>query len=81
MSALSDAFIARLRRISAERLEERADLTAVREQVSVLLELTAAQNKTIAQQRRMIDHQRAELRAVTSGTTLADVSRRGREAA
>ena len=81
MSALATAFVASLRRISAERCAERADLEAAREQVSVLLELVAEQNKTMAQQRRTIDHQRAQLRAVMSGTTLADVTRLGREAA
>lgn len=81
MSALAGAFIASLRRISAERRDERADLEAAREQVSVLLELAAEQNKTIAQQRRIIDHQRAELRAVVSGATLADLSAQDREAA
>ena len=60
MSALSDTFIASLRLISAERREERAELTAVREQVSVLLELTWKPRQSVRCLDRRIDTIRAE---------------------
>ena len=73
MSTLSNAFIASLRRISAERRDERAEHDARREQVSVLLALQAENQATILRLRKQLDHLRTELRTLISGRTLAEV--------
>lgn len=81
MSAVSDAFVTSLRRISAERGDERAHLGAVREQVSVLLELNAEKDRTIASQRCAIKHLKSELSAALPRSTESSSRQQNREAA
>ena len=81
MSDISLAFVTSLRRISAERGAERAHLGAVREQVSVLLELNAEKDRTIARQCCVIKHLRTELSAALSRSTKSSSRQQNREAA
>lgn len=62
--SLANVLIKTVRRVAAERAADWRLIAALREQVSVLLELLASRDATIARKDRVIRALRAEIRAL-----------------